>query len=66
MARSAAHNLTEFSASVSNTGWRSNVDRPITLSSSLVAVCCSSATRSSPLRAFSSVKSRTFSMAITA
>ena len=35
---------TAFSASVSNTGWRSKVDRPITLSSSLVAVCCSSAT----------------------
>ena len=30
-----------------STGCRSNVDRPITLSSSLVAVCCSSATRSS-------------------
>ena len=42
------------------------VDRPITLSSSLVAVCCSRATRSSLLRAFSSVKRRTFSSAITA
>ena len=43
--RSASHSLTAFSASVSKTGWRSKVDRPITLSSSLVAVCCSSATR---------------------
>ncbi len=42
------------------------MERPITLSSSLVAVCCSRATRSSPLRASSSVKRRTFSMAITA
>ena len=38
----------------------------MTLRSSLVAVCCSSATRSSLLRASSSVNSRTFSMAITA
>ena len=65
-ARSASHSRTAFSASVSKTGWRSNVDRPITLSSSLVAVCCSSATRSSLLRASSSVNRRTFSMAITA
>ena len=64
--RSAAHSRTAFSASVSNTGWRSKVDRPITLSSSLVAVCCSSATRSSLLRASSSVNRRTFSMAMTA
>ena len=42
------------------------MDRPITLSSSLVAVCCSSDTRSSPLRASSPVNRRTFSMAITA
>ena len=42
------------------------MDRPITLSSSLVAVCCSSATRSSLLRGSSSVNRRTFSMAITA
>ncbi len=65
-ARSASHSRTAFSASVSNTGWRSNVDRPITLRSSLVAVCCSSATRSSLLRAFSSVNRRTFSSAMTA
>ena len=65
-ARSASHSRTAFSASVSKTGWRSNVDRPITLSSSLVAVCCSSETRSSLLRASSSVNSRTFSMAMTA
>ena len=65
-ARSASHSRTAFSASVSKTGWRSKVDRPITLSSSLVAVCCSSATRSSLLRASSSVNRRTFSMAMTA
>ena len=64
--RSASHSRTAFSASVSKTGWRSKVDRPITLSSSLVAVCCSSATRSSLLRASSSVNRRTFSMAMTA
>ena len=40
-----------FSTSVWSTGWRSNVERLITLSTSLVAVCCSSATRSSSLRA---------------
>jgi len=65
-ARSAAHSLSAFSASVSNTGCRSKVDRPITLSSSLVAVCCSSEVRSSPFRASSSWNSRTFWMAITA
>ena len=65
-ARSASHSRTAFSASVSNTGCRSNVDRPITLSSSLVAVCCSSATRSSRFRASSSSNRRTFWMAITA
>src|SRR6266513_2715763 len=65
-ARSASHSRTAFSASVSKTGWRSNVDRPITLSSSLVAVCCSRATLSSLLRASSSVNRRTFSMAMTA
>jgi len=47
--RSASHSLTAFSASVSKTGWRSNVDRPITLSSSLIAVCCSRASASSCL-----------------
>src|SRR6516164_1570250 len=39
----ASHSLPAFSASVSKTGWRSNVDRPITLRSSLVAACCSRA-----------------------
>src|SRR5499427_1124108 len=65
-ARSASHSRMAFSASVSKTGWRSKVERPITLSSSLVAVCCSRATRSSLLRAPSSVKRRTFSTAMTA
>ncbi len=36
------------------------------MSTSLVAVCCSRASRSSSLRVASSVKSRTFSMAMTA
>ena len=42
-ARRAPHSLTALSIMVSRTGWRSNVDRLITLSTSLVAVCCSSA-----------------------
>src|SRR5258708_26906108 len=45
--RLASHSLTAFSANVSKTGWRSNVERPITLSSSLVAACCSRASASS-------------------
>src|SRR6266403_1443335 len=45
--RSASHSLTAFSASVSKTAWRSNVERPITLRSSLVAACCSRASASS-------------------
>src|SRR6516164_5427967 len=49
--RLASHSLTAFSANVSKTGWRSNVERPITLSSSLVAACCSRASRSSRVRA---------------
>jgi hypothetical protein len=36
--RLASHSLTAFSANVSKTGWRSNVERPITLSSSLVVL----------------------------
>src|SRR5215475_6049884 len=41
-ADSAAHSRAALSARVSKTGWRSNVERPMTLSTSLVAVCCSS------------------------
>ena len=65
-ARSASHSRAALSASVSKTGWRSKVERPITLSSSLVAVCCSSVTRSSLFRSSSSLNSRTFSTAMTA
>ena len=64
--RAASHSLVAFSISVSSTGWRSNVDRLITLSTSLVAVCCSSASVNSRFRASSSVNSRTFSIAMTA
>ena len=51
---------------VSKTGWTSVGELLITLRISLVAVCCSSASVSSRLRASSSLNRRTFSMAITA
>ena len=50
----------------SKVGWISVGEPEMTRRISAVAVCCSSATRSSPLRASSSVNKRTFSMAITA
>ena len=50
----------------SNTGWTSVGDRAITRRISPVAVCCSSASVSSALRASNSLNSRTFSMAMTA
>ena len=50
----------------SNTGWTSVCERLMTRRMSLVAVCVSSAVVSSRLLAWSSVKRRTFSMAITA
>ena len=50
----------------SNTGWTSVGELLMTRRISLVAVCCSSASVSSRLRACSSVNSRTFSIAITA
>ena len=53
-------------AIVSNTGWTSVGDRLMTRRMSLVAVCCSSASVRSRLRASSSVNRRTFSMAMTA
>ena len=63
IARSASHSRPAFSASVWNTGCRSNVERLITLSNSLVAVCCSRAI----LTGISAYQNRrTFSMAITA
>ena len=51
---------------VSNTGCTSVGELLMTRRISLVAVCCSSVSVSSRLRACSSVNSRTFSMAITA
>ena len=41
-ASSASHSRRRVSTSVSSTGWRSKVERLITLSTSAVAVCCSS------------------------
>ncbi len=58
--------VTALSIRVSRTGWRSNVERLMTLRTSLVAVCCSSASVRSRFRASSSWNSRTFSMAMTA
>ena len=51
---------------VSNTGCRSLGEREMTLSTSAVAVCCSSACCSSRVRACTSSNSRAFSIAITA
>ena len=62
----APHTRAAFSATASMTGWRSVgelADDPQDLA---VAVCCSRASVSSRFRASSSLKSRTFSMAITA
>ena len=58
-AMSASHSRAADSTSVSSTGCRSKVERLITLSTSAVAVCCCSNSRSS-------LSSRVFSMAITA
>ena len=52
--------------SASNTGWTSVGDLEMTRRISPVAVCCSSVSVRSRLRASSSLKSRTFSIAITA
>ena len=52
--------------SASKTGCRSVGERQMTRRISLVAVCCSSASVRSALRAWSSLNRRTFSMAITA
>ena len=51
---------------MSNTGWTSVGELEMTRRISLVAVCCSRVSTRSRLRASSSLKSRTFSMAITA
>src|SRR5215813_10834545 len=59
--QSAPHNRAAFSTRVSSTGWSSNVERLITFRTSLVAVCCSSASLSSALAAASSrVRASTF------
>ena len=50
----------------SKTGWTSVGELEITRRISAVAVCCSSDSVSSRFRAWSSWKSRTFSIAITA
>ncbi len=63
---SAPHSRAAFSMSVWRTGSRSNVDRLITFSTSLVAVCCSRETFSSLFRVPSSVNRRTFSTAMAA
>ena len=55
-----------LAAIVSNTGWTSVGELEMTRRISLVAVCCSSVSVRSRLRASSSLNSRTFSMAITA
>ena len=62
---SASHSRAADSTTVSSTGCRSKVERLMTLSTSAVAVCCSS---DSPahVRACTSSNSRTFSIAITA
>ena len=65
-APSALHSFIAAAAIVSNTGCTSVGDWLITRRMSLVAVCCSSASVRSRLRASSSLNSRTFSMAITA
>ena len=66
MAKSARKACCGRHACESSTGCSSPGDRLMTLSTSAVAVCCSSASLSSLVRACTSSNSRTFSMAITA
>ena len=61
-----SHSARTLFTIVSNTGRVSVRDWLMTRRISLVAVCCSSATDSSPLRDWSSVNSRTFWIAMTA
>jgi hypothetical protein len=63
---SAPHNRAAVSINVSSTGWRSKVERLMTLSTSLVAVWYSSDSSSSRVRACNSPSSRAFSIAMTA
>ena len=62
----ASHRCAAEATSVSSTGCRSNFERLMAPSTSLVAVCCSSDSVSSAVRACTSSNSRVFSMAITA
>ena len=62
----ASQSLTLLDTIVSKTGWTSVGELLMTPRISLVAVCCSSASVRSLLRASSSLNRRTFSMAITA
>ena len=62
----APESFTALARRVSSTGWSSVGEEAITRNTSLVAVCCSNASVRSRLRDWSSLKSRTFSIAITA
>ena len=62
----ASHSRIAFSSMASNTGSSSPGELEMTCSTSDVAVCCSSASVSSRVRACTSSNSRTFSIAITA
>ena len=62
----ASQSCVAFASIASNTGSSSPGELEITCSTSEVAVCCSSASDSSRVRACTSSNSRTFSIAITA
>ena len=62
----ASHSCVAFASMASNTGSSSPGELEMTCSTSEVAVCCSSASESSRVRACTSSNSRTFSIAITA
>ena len=66
VARSASHSCAADLTKVSKIDFRSNAERLMTLSTSEVAVCCSSASPISAVRACTCSKRRTFSIAITA
>ncbi len=61
---SASQSRAALSATVSNTGCRSNAERLMTFSTSAVAVCCSSDSSRSRVLAWTSSNRRVFSMAI--
>ena len=65
MPKVAPHRATDLLAIVSNTGCSSPGDELMTLSTSAVAVCCSSDLQVA-VRACSSLSNRVFSMAMTA